>query len=157
MRKKCLVLNLFAVAILASACRPSAPISPMPQATPSTDGSWTLSLEQSGGIAGVQLSVQVTSARELTATDGRSGRVVKQSLPPQTLDELRRLIGGANLAQVTQSPSVCADCFIYVLKYTSQTQTYRVQADDVTLPDSGAQALIAYLLALRDAALAPKP
>lgn len=150
-------LLLLVCAALAAACGPRGPRSVPPLATPAVEGSWTLSLRQTGGIAGVQLSVQVASTGDLTATDERSKRQVTKSLPPQTMDELQSLIAKADLAQAAPTSSSCADCFIYVLEFKSTTGVQRIQVDDVTLPASRAQALILYLRSLRDAALAPPP
>ncbi len=156
MHSRSSVLLLLAAAVL-GACAPEASRPPTPLATSSTDSSWTLSLKQTGGFAGVQLSAEVTSAGELTARNERSNQQITKSLPPQAMDELRSLIASTNLVAAQPKPSACADCFIYVLEYDSAGGVQKIQVDDVTLPNSGAQPLILYVRSLRDEALASQP
>ena len=54
-------------------------------------------------------------------------------------------------------PSACADCFIYDLQLTSGGKIVQIQADDITLPDSGVAELIRFLRELRDRALRSTP
>jgi hypothetical protein len=142
---------------LLSACGLARPGSATPQSLPSPAGNWTVELTQSGGFAGVQLNLEVTSAGQLTATDERSGRTVTQTLSAETMVELRRLIAQAGVSGAGGNPSACADCFVYDLMLKSDSGTIQMRADDVTLGDSKAQALISYLRTLRDSALASQP
>ncbi len=149
--------TLLVGAVLLSACGPAggAPAAKTPVPLPA--GSWTLTLKQTGGIAGVQLTAQITSAGQLTATNERSGREVTQSLSPETMAEVRGLLGSVDLAKTPQPSSACADCFVYVLEFASSSKTGRIEADDATLGNSGAQDLILLLRSLRDSALTPQP
>lgn len=149
-------LTLLVLAVT-SACALARTAAPAPQAIPSPEGNWTLELVQSGGFAGVHLSVEVTSGGQLTATNVRSGRTSTQNLPPNTMAELRRLIPQAEISDVAGKPSSCADCFVYELTLKSDSETIQMQADDTTLGNSPAQPLISLLRSLRDSALASQP
>lgn len=131
------------------------------QTQPSFSGPWSLSLTQSGGFAGVMLTVQVSSDGKLTAEDQRSGRSVTQTLPAGTLAKLAELTSSvastASGAGPKPQKSSCRDCFLYDLQVTSAGRTARIQADDTTLGASGAQELIGLLRQLRDGALRGQP
>jgi hypothetical protein len=110
-------------------------------------------LTQTGGFAGVDMAVQVTSVGEMKAEDRRTGRTATLNLPPGELSELDRLRQALTSQQTERPPSGCADCFLYDLEIASNSGVIRVQADDTTLASSGAQALIERLRELRDRAL----
>jgi hypothetical protein len=142
---------------LASACGPARLEPSGPQPLPSPTQSWTLSLTQSGGLAGVSLKVTVSSDGQLTAEDQRTGRIVTQRLSPDVLARLAALYS-SDLQVVRQpAPSACADCFTYDLEASSGGTVKRIHADDTTLDASGAAELIRMLQRLRDDALKSQP
>ncbi len=149
-------LLLLGSAIL-SACGPLRFWTSTPQPLPSPQPDWTLQLTQSGGFAGVQLWVQVTSAGRLSAADQRSGRHVQQTISGNTVAQLGRLAGALASFPSAPRPSACADCFVYTLIVTYGDRTTQIQADDATLTDSGSRELVTLLQSLRDTALASQP
>ena len=149
---KLLHLAVF-ISMLLCACVAVRPVLPSPQPLPSPSAKWQVKLTQSGGFAGVLLRVEVASNGQLTAEDQRAGRVVMETLSPQTTAELGRLIGRIKPGIIDKPGSGCADCFIYDLELHLDAGDVRVQADDTTLGNSGAADLIARLRQLRDAAL----
>jgi hypothetical protein len=149
---KLLQLVVF-ISMLLSACGAKVSVPPSPQPLPSPSGKWQAKLTQSGGFAGVLLSVEVASDGQLTAEDQRTGRVVTQTLSPQTTAELGRLIRGIAPSGGDKPNSACADCFIYDLKVHQDSGDVQIHADDTSLNDFGAADLIMRLRQLRDAAL----
>ena len=145
------------LAVALAACSPAPRIPDVPQALPSPAGDWTIKLTQSGGFAGVLLTVQVSSDGTLTAENQRAGRSVKQSLPPDIVAQLASQV--APVLQVTPAAprSGCADCFLYRLEFTTEGKTARIEADDMTLSGSGVAGLVKLLQQLRDRALSSKP
>jgi len=141
-----LILSLFWF----SACGPPRVF---PRPLPTSDGSWSIRLTQTGGFAGADLAMQVSSDGLMTAEDVRSGRTVSKLLSEATMTELNQLVAETTLSTIERPPSVCADCFIYELEITSTTGVVRVQADDTNLGESGAQMLILFLREIRDQAL----
>lgn len=150
----CVTLVLMA---LASACGPARLEPSGPQPLPSPTQSWTLSLTQSGGLAGVSLQVTISSDGQLTAEDRGSGRSVTRRLSPDELAHLATLYS-SELQVVRQPlPSGCADCFVYDLEASSGGTITSIHADDTTLAASGVGELIRMMQQLRDAALKGRP
>jgi hypothetical protein len=143
------------IGLFLSACGPAQIVPPAGQLQPlpSPTESWQLSFVQSGGFAGVQLKLGVSSDGRLTAQDLRSGKTATKQLDAATLNKISGLVSTLALS-ASQSPgSACADCFLYDLQLTTGGRTIQVHADDTTLAASGAQDLIALLQQLRDGAL----
>lgn len=136
--------------LILSAC---GPFRAFPGPMPSPMAPWTITLTQTGGFAGVSLRIQVNSYGLMTAQDERSARTVTQAVPADTMSALNGLVAGTELSQKERLPSACADCFIYDLELVTPNGTTRVRADDTTVGDSGAQALIQLLGKMRDQAL----
>jgi hypothetical protein len=147
-------LTWIAVGLLAfiCGCRP-APTS-LPAATPSTSATWSAKLTQTGGLIGVDLEVQVTSGGALTAINRGTGRTASTQLRESQVAELGRLLPAALSSDYAESPSNCADCFVYALALTSGDQSRTIRLDDVLIAGTAAEPLIAYLARLRDDALA---
>ena len=141
-----LILSLLGVA----AC---APTRTFPPPAPTSAGTWSIKLTQTGGFAGAHLEIRVSSDGHMTAEDGRTRRVVSRPLSEAAVRELNRLLGPSTLPETERLRSVCADCFVYELEIASTTGIVRVQADDTNLSESGAQDLIQFLGEMRDQAL----
>ncbi|HEX2696420.1 MAG TPA: hypothetical protein VHM28_01855 [Anaerolineales bacterium] len=150
-------LSLFA--ILLSACGPARfdpkplPTSGAPQPLPTLADKWSVKLTQSGGFAGVMLTVEVSSDGTIKAEDTRSGKSVTQTLSPTQLNQLKDLISAAKISPNAAPYPGCADCFIFTLEINSNGTVSRVQVDDITAKDSGALELINALRQLRNAML----
>ena len=146
LKGKLLHLAIF-ISMLLYACGVVKPVPSSPQPLPSPSGKWQVKLTQSGGFAGVLLSVEV-------ASDGqRTGSTVTQTLSPQTMAELGRLIRGIAHSGGDKPSSACADCFVYDLELHQDSGDIQIHADDMSLDNFGAADLIARLRQLRDASL----
>ncbi len=144
---------LLALAVLLAACGPATITAPDVQPLPSPSSTWDVSLTQSGGFAGVQLKVEVSSDGRLTAENLRSGSTATRQLDAATLGKLSGLVSAIPASTPQLPASKCADCFLYDLQITSGARTIHIQADDTTLAASGADQLIGLLRELRDTAL----
>jgi hypothetical protein len=153
MFKHGLLRTTLALITFLTACGRVLPATTAPQPLPSPGEAWTIKLTQSGGFAGVHLTVEVSSNGQLKAEDQRSGRTVLQNLSPASMTELNRLFSKALAATAAPPRSGCADCFIYDLEVTSAGNTSAIRVDDTTLEASGAAELITFLRQLRDRAL----
>ena len=79
-----------------------------------------VSFEQSGGIAGVNVAVTVTTTGRVTAAaKGRS-----RSVRAATLRHLRALLSAARWDRANPGRSRCADCFTYVVRYHGHRAGY---------------------------------
>lgn len=121
--------------------------------TPDLGGAWSITLTQSGGFAGVQRVVTVSADGRVVAHDVRADQSGSVQLSASELSTLAEQVAAAALLQPTRTDSGCADCFLYDVKIDSAAGSASFQLDDVTLPDSGVQPLVASLLALMDRAL----
>jgi hypothetical protein len=154
MLRKKFQLSFLTILIFFTSC---GQLKPIPQPLPSPSGNWTVKLNQSGGIAGVLLTVDISSNGQLNAEDQRSLRSVTQTLPAQTITKLNQMVSGISMSPRSFPPSGCADCFIYNLEIQSEAANVHLSVDDVTMKDSSAVDLIAYVITLRDDALHSKP
>ena len=73
-----------------------------------------VSFEQSGGIAGVTVTVAVST----------TGRDRSHRLRAATLRHLRGLLADARWERASPGPSQCADCFSYVVRYHGHRARY---------------------------------
>lgn len=150
---------LLLFATLLSACGPARisptplPTQAAPQPLPTLADKWSLKLTQSGGFAGVLLTVEVSSDGKISAEDSGSGKSKAQNLTADELAELKRLISTARISPNAGPYPGCADCFLYTLEINSNGKLSQVRADDITLKDSGALELVTYLRKLRNALL----
>ena len=74
-----------------------------------------VSFEQSGGIAGVTVTVAVSTTGHVTGDV--NGRDRSHRLRAATLRHLRGLLADAHWERASPGPSHCADCFSYVVRY----------------------------------------
>jgi len=155
-----LLESLLLFTVILSACGPArldpGPLSTQaapPQPLPTLSDKWSLKLTQSGGIAGIMLTVEVSSDGKIATEDSRSGKSETRNLTTDELAELKRLISSAKISPNAAPYPGCADCFIYTLEINSNGNPSRVQVDDITLKDSGALELVTYLRKLRNGLL----
>ncbi len=151
----CLVLFLILTACRSRAGNQAPLATPLPLPSPARD--WNIKMTQSGGIAGVSLSVEVSSRGQLTAQDLRSGKSATVTLSEADLAQLSRLVDQIQTPPAAMPPSKCADCFIYTLELQLQGRDVTLQVDDTTLQGSGLSGLIGFLHKLRDNALSVQP
>ena len=81
-----------------------------------------VSFEQSGGIAGVSVSVAVSTTAHVTGDVKGADR--SHRLRAATLRRLRRLLADARWDRANPGPSHCADCFAYVVRYRGHRASY---------------------------------
>ena len=92
-------------------------------AAPAAASAKTLvSFEQSGGIAGVNISVAVSTIGHVTGDV--SGHDRSHRLRASTLRRLRGLLAGARWDRANPGQSTCADCFEYVVRYRGHRARY---------------------------------
>ena len=91
-------------------------------ATATATAKTLVSFEQSGGIAGVSVSVAVSSTGHVTGDVKGGDR--SHRLRAATLRHLRRLLADARWDRANPGPSHCADCFAYVVRYHGHRASY---------------------------------
>lgn len=121
----------------ASAETPSGPALQLPTLT----GNWQITMNMSGGIMGMSRQVEVSNNGNVTVTDMRSNKSSSTRLSSADLTALDQLVTGSKYYPA-DSPSTCADCFVYDLEISSGGQKFQAHVDQVTLPASGLQPLV---------------
>jgi hypothetical protein len=101
-----------------------------------------VSFEQSGGIAGVNVTVAISTTGHVTGDF--SGHDRSHRLRVATLRHLRKLLSDARWDRANPGQSSCADCFEYVVRYHG----HRARYDDsqVKRVPASVRAVVAELL-----------
>jgi hypothetical protein len=150
MSGKQIQLSLLFLVIGLSACSSAKPV---PRPLPTLTDEWTIKFTQSGGFAGVLLTLEISSEGRFKAQDQRAGKNVDQSLSPEMIGQLTALIAGLRVSPDAGTSPGCADCFIYELEIHSGGSVSKTRVDDVTIGRSGVEELITFLRRLRNGAL----
>lgn len=147
-------LFMFFIILLITGCSPAAR-EPLKTAVPPLKNEWTIKLNHSGGIIGLSRSIEISSNGKYTVTDGREDKTITKQLSANALSELHEIVSNSEFVSPEKSlPSGCADCFIYNLEIQQGNgKPFSVQVDDITMPGSGMEKLIAHLRGLIDAVL----
>jgi hypothetical protein len=124
----------------------TAPAAPGPFAEP-----WRLEIHLSGGFAGLDRQLDLSSTGELTASDRRRDAHVTARVAAGDIAQINSLIPVAAVASANRTG--CADCLLYDLTLHAHGQSVVVHLDDITLGRSGVEPLIRSLLTLLDRAL----
>jgi hypothetical protein len=123
------------------------------QSLPPLEDDWSVTLTQTGGFIGVNRSVSITADGKVVAIDLRTQQTGTLQLSAAELTALQAEVLAARVTGPTGTRTGCADCFLYSLHIDSPAGSFRVELDDVTLPGSGLQPLVAHLLQLMESAL----
>jgi hypothetical protein len=146
MFKNILITLLLTVLLISSCSSPGITYTP-----PALEEGWSIRMIQSGGIAGVNRAVEVLSDGSYTVYQQAGGEAIKGQLTDAELSQLRELIANLEITSV-RTETMCADCFEYDIEINTGGKKMTVQLDDITLPDSGVEELVAFLRGLIDSA-----
>lgn len=119
---------------------------------PALEEEWSVKMTLSGGFAGVMQSIEVDANGNYTVKDERSASVNQGKLPAEELSKLEELVAALEIT-APQSRSTCADCFLYAIEVQSNGKKMIVNADDMTLEETGIEPLAQFLRELMDLAL----
>ena len=148
--KKSLIWMFLLLLIPTASCMPARTPLPTPQAPPNLTGDWSVKMTQSGGIMGLLRTLEVQSNGKLHIEDLRNKQSTERQLNADQMKQLNRLVSSARLNAPREPEGVCADCFVYDIQITSNGRTFSTRLNDASLPDSGMQALVSYLIELTD-------
>lgn len=151
-------LSVMTMALFIAACTfplPRAQDTSTPASAQSVElgDTWTIKMTQSGGIMGLRRLVEISSDGKYTVTDERMNKSVSGVLPTNELTTLKRTVFALNMDSQTPKQSVCADCFVYEIEIESGGNEVSMQLDDISLPDSGMEPLVSFLLTIMNTAL----
>ena len=114
---------------------------------------WSLTFEVSGGFAGFDRRLYLTSAGLTTASDRRRRRDVTRQLSPDELTEIDRLVASAASLD-TPGRTACRDCLTYAIDIVTPNRRVSVRATDQSVVGLDAETLVRILSRLLDRMLA---
>jgi hypothetical protein len=109
---------------------------------------WQVSLEWSGGLVGVQRSLEVSSSGQVVARDLLEGTETSATLSPEDIAVLTDLLNDACPSAGAARPPACADCYQYVYTLDTDGRPARGVENDVSLRDSRLGPWIGALLSI---------
>jgi hypothetical protein len=115
-----------------------------PSELPALTGSWTITMNHSGGIMGLSRSVEVDSTGIYTVKDERTDQEFTGQLSKEELEDLINVVNATSYAP-EKAPHGCADCFIYDIHMISDDGKFSAQVDDISIEESGLSDLVLYL------------
>jgi len=118
---------------------------------------WKVDLQLSGGFAGLDRALTLSSNGELTVEDrNQRSRVAKQATA-QELDQIATLVAKIkSLPAIPRGDSRCRDCLSYNISVDVDGERFSALLDDMTLPGSGLEELARALSALLNRTLSTK-
>lgn len=116
-------------------------------------GAWSVRMTVTGGIMGLNRTLEITSDGQVAAVDERSSKKATIQLTADELTNLETLIAESSFT-APAVPTGCADCFIYNVEIDSGAgKPFAVQMDDTSIDASGMGPLARYLNSLIQRAL----
>jgi hypothetical protein len=145
---------LLLATIMLAACSPAMP-TPLATPNPPTFGeSWTIEMNQSGGIMGLSRSIEISSDGKYTVTDEHADKTIEGQLSTNELAQVQELVKTLEPAKVTSVEQTgCADCFVYTIVIQGEGKSSPAQVNDITLKDSGFAPLVTFLTDIMETSL----
>jgi hypothetical protein len=106
---------------------------------------WRVVLQMSGGFAGVQREIDVSSTGEVSVADRRRGTQLKPELRQADLMTIASLVANAQTSQAGRM-SACADCFEYHIDVRVGVRRIVADLNDGSLASSGLEQLVRMLV-----------
>lgn len=146
------------VLLLLTACSAQSTILPsVPSATATREqqelGQWRIRFGISGGFAGLQRSVELSSTGQMTVTDQKRNKRVTVQVPQAEIEKISSWVLQARPAQPQPRLSDCRDCFEYEVTILRDGEVLSFWFDDVTLEDAELAPLVNTLARLQEQAL----
>jgi hypothetical protein len=152
-------LFLFLGVILPVACMPMAsPQNPdtsssTPGIPKDTNGTWTVELFVSGGFAGVQRNIKISSSGDAIIMDEKKPKPINLDLLEAEVEKLSKLVVAIEHLPNVSGSSPCVDCFQYEVDVVIQDSHFHASYNDETLKHSGIKPLVFELVRLMNDAL----
>jgi hypothetical protein len=117
------------------------------------DRGWSLTFTLSGGIAGLNRTLDLESGGAATAIDRQRNLQVRRQISRDDLSEIERFAASA-VSFEKVGDDVCRDCLTYAIDLRVAGRAVRIRANDITLSDSKAAALVQALTRVQQRLLA---
>lgn len=122
---------------------------------PSTGSNWALTFVMSGGIAGFDRQLELSSTGAATATDRRRQLTRTAQVPDDELMSIGSLVATTGSLDVRSRG--CRDCFEYELDLQADGTHVIVRANDMGLTGTAAAPLVSALSRLLNRVLSGEP
>jgi len=137
------IIPIILISMILSACAGASTTEPNPLGTPtggpasacSIPSEWTVQLNRSGGIAGVNETMTLDSGGRLTVQSERTSRNIQKTISKDQVNTIAGLLSQACPFEMKPNDAGCADCFLYKFDIQMNGQSYVLLATDVTLTD----------------------
>jgi hypothetical protein len=118
---------------------------------------WTVDFHLSGGLAGADRVLTISSSGDFSAEDRRQPSRVTAKVTTAQLDQITPLVLRSKATPESRhGDSRCRDCLSYNLTIQIGGERFTARLDDTTLPDSGLEELARVLAGLLNRALPAK-
>ena len=118
---------------------------------------WTVDFHLSGGLAGVDRLLTISSSGDLSTEDRRQPARVTAKATTAQLDQIAPLVLRSKaIPESRRGDSPCRDCLSYSLAIQIGGERFAARLDDTTLPGSGFEELARALSALLNRTLSAK-
>jgi len=136
-----LVLTLVLLLVACQAIYP--PLKSTPQKeTESQNSNWQVELSITGGFAGVQKRIKISSTGEVSISDENNNLQAQEQLSKEEIDKLSKLVNEIKGLPVMSNPPTCADCFQYDLNVNVDGTQIQATVNDLNLQTSGIAPLV---------------
>lgn len=132
------------ITLLLASCSPSATVAPTKLQIPALKGDWSISMTHSGGIMGLQRSIEIKADGIYTVKDERGKKEMTGQLSKEELANLIEVVNASTYSK-NNEPYGCADCFIYEITITGSGGIFSAQVDDISIEKSGLSDLVVTL------------
>ncbi len=155
-------LYVFLISLLAAGCGQPATVETLKTPTtespvsnpPTLDGDWKIKMKHSGGIMGLSRSIEISSDGKFTVLDERKDKTITGELTADELSKINKQVSSSEYISETKPDGMgCADCFIYDLEIQKGAEKFAIQLNDISLPNSSLEPLVAHLRGLIETAL----
>lgn len=118
---------------------PGSAVAGMPRCQVGTTiATWKIEYGISGGIAGINRQITLSSTGSMVATDRRTNKRVEQQLPPEQLSQVNDILRRLDLSEPPRTGAggtgQCADCFQSTLNLTLEDRLYAVESAALETP-----------------------
>jgi hypothetical protein len=129
------------ITLLLASCGPTATAAPTKSQIPALKGDWTISMTHSGGIMGLNRSIEIKSDGIYTVKDEHGKKEMTGQLSKEELANLIQVVDSTTYS-TNNEPYGCADCFIYEIAITGDGGSFSARVDDITIDKSGLSDLV---------------
>lgn len=125
-------------------CSTSLTTAPVPSKQDAPHEVWQLTLQLTGGFAGLDRQLELASTGELKVTDRRRGTQVTTQAPAGELAQIASMVGDLKSVDAVRE-STCRDCIQYELRIQLTGRSLLLRVNDVSVVGTPGEPLVKVL------------